>query len=197
MLPESFWNFRLWDFLLRVDDLEAERVRQEGCGHCGGVLHCAGYGRKPRGVPYLLGSKRADSDPVPPGPHSTSARSSKPRSEPAPRSPDDSRRASAASNPRSSPRAGGAISNWPTVEQRKRAQRFATSQPGLDGPSFLVSLGLPVAPESVDQPSPFMKDASSARKPRRRDRPHHPRETLREETAVHGPRDQPSRHHEN
>ena len=60
MLPESFWNFKLWDSLLRVDDLEAERVRQEGCGHCGGVLHCAGYGRKPRGVTDLLGSKRAD-----------------------------------------------------------------------------------------------------------------------------------------
>lgn len=60
MLPESLFNRKLWDFLLLVDCREADRVREAGCYHCGGVLHSAGYVRKPRGVPYLLGSKRAD-----------------------------------------------------------------------------------------------------------------------------------------
>ena len=31
MLPESLNNRKLWDFLLRVDEFEAERVREEGC----------------------------------------------------------------------------------------------------------------------------------------------------------------------
>ena len=60
MLPGSLFNRKLWDFLLRVDELEAERVREAGCGGCGGVLHSAGYVLKPRGVPYLLGSQRSD-----------------------------------------------------------------------------------------------------------------------------------------
>ncbi len=60
MLPELVFNRKLWDFVLQIDCREAERVREEGCRHCGGVLHSAGYGRKPRGVPYLLGAKRGD-----------------------------------------------------------------------------------------------------------------------------------------
>ena len=60
MLPETLFNRKLWDFLLRVDFREAGRVRKAGCRHCGGVLHSANYLRKPRGVPYLLGAKRSD-----------------------------------------------------------------------------------------------------------------------------------------
>ena len=60
MLPESLNNRKLWDFLLRVDEFEAERVREEGCRHCGGVLHLRGYVRKPRGIEYLRGSKHAE-----------------------------------------------------------------------------------------------------------------------------------------
>ena len=60
MLPETLFNRKLWDFLLQVDVREAERVRDAGCGQCGGVLHSANYLRKPRGVPYLLGEKRAE-----------------------------------------------------------------------------------------------------------------------------------------
>ena len=60
MLPESLNNRKLWDFLLRVDEFEAERVREEGCRHCGGVLHSGGYVRKPRGIEYLLGTKHAE-----------------------------------------------------------------------------------------------------------------------------------------
>ena len=60
MLPESLFNRKLWDFLLRVDELEAERVREAGCVHRVDVLHSAGYVRKPRVVPYLLGSQRSD-----------------------------------------------------------------------------------------------------------------------------------------
>ena len=60
MLPASLYNRKLWDFLLRVDELAAERVREAGCGHCGGVLHSAGYCRKPRGDPYLLGLQPSD-----------------------------------------------------------------------------------------------------------------------------------------
>lgn len=60
MLPETLFNRKLWDFVFRIDCREAEGVREAGCRHCGGVLHSAGYVRKPRGIPYLLGAKRAD-----------------------------------------------------------------------------------------------------------------------------------------
>jgi hypothetical protein len=43
-----------FDLLGRIDEDEAERTRQRGCP-CGGVLHSAGYARKPRGGPPELG----------------------------------------------------------------------------------------------------------------------------------------------
>ena len=49
MLPESSQVGKIWDFLLQVDSREASQVRKTGCRHCGGVLHSAHYGRKPRG----------------------------------------------------------------------------------------------------------------------------------------------------
>ena len=60
MLPESLNNRKLWDFLLRVDAFEADRVREEGCRHCGGILHSGGFVRKPRGIDYLIGAKHAE-----------------------------------------------------------------------------------------------------------------------------------------
>ena len=54
MLPESSQVGKIWDFLFQADDREASRVRKAGCGHCGGVLHSAHYGRKPRGIPSAL-----------------------------------------------------------------------------------------------------------------------------------------------
>ncbi len=54
MLPESSEVGKIWDFLFQADDREASRVLKAGCGHCGGVLHSAHYGRKPRGIPSSL-----------------------------------------------------------------------------------------------------------------------------------------------
>ena len=54
MLPESLLNRMLWIFVGRIDSCEVERVRREGCGHCGGVLDCAQYMRKPRRVSSSL-----------------------------------------------------------------------------------------------------------------------------------------------
>ena len=54
MLPESSQVGKIWDFLLQVDSREASQVRKTGCRHCGGVLHSAHYGRKPRGIPSAL-----------------------------------------------------------------------------------------------------------------------------------------------
>jgi hypothetical protein len=45
---------RLFAVLLRIDVDLAEKVRGEGCGRCGGVLHRADYPRKPRGGPAGL-----------------------------------------------------------------------------------------------------------------------------------------------
>ncbi len=36
--------------LYQEDVAEAERVKAAGCPHCGGVLHCGNYQRKPRGI---------------------------------------------------------------------------------------------------------------------------------------------------
>ena len=60
MLPEPVFNRKLWSFILRIDCREAERVREADCRYCGGVLHCANHVRELRGVPVLLGAKRAD-----------------------------------------------------------------------------------------------------------------------------------------
>ena len=54
MLPEKNRVRKVWDFLLQVDSREASQVRKTGCRHCGGVLHSARYGRKPRGIPSAL-----------------------------------------------------------------------------------------------------------------------------------------------
>ena len=54
MLPESSRVCKVWDFLFEVDSREASRMRKAGCRHCGGVLHSARYGRKPRGIPSAL-----------------------------------------------------------------------------------------------------------------------------------------------
>ena len=44
-------------FLFEVDSREASRMRKAGCRHCGGVLHSARYGRKPRGIPSALAAE--------------------------------------------------------------------------------------------------------------------------------------------
>jgi len=44
---------RFFDLLLRLDEELAAEARRGGCG-CGGVLHGAAYGRKPRGGPAGL-----------------------------------------------------------------------------------------------------------------------------------------------
>ena len=49
---------RCFDLLLKLDEDLAAEARRVGCG-CGGVLHSARYGRKPRGGPAGLGPKSA------------------------------------------------------------------------------------------------------------------------------------------
>ena len=51
-------NSSIFDVLLRFDEDLAEEVRRGGCG-CGGVLHRAYYGRKPRGGPEGLRDEHA------------------------------------------------------------------------------------------------------------------------------------------
>jgi len=41
---------RVWVFLERVDEAEAEVCREAGCPRCGGALHSARYPRKPHGL---------------------------------------------------------------------------------------------------------------------------------------------------
>lgn len=54
MLLEVVQKVSLYELLYRIDlDLCAEQ-RQKGCPHCGGPLHRAFYGRKPRGGPAGL-----------------------------------------------------------------------------------------------------------------------------------------------
>ena len=43
-------NARVWAFLKRVDEAEAEACREAGCPRCGGDLHSARYPRKPHGL---------------------------------------------------------------------------------------------------------------------------------------------------
>ena len=45
---------RNWAFLEKVDAVEADRSRSEGCGHCGGRLHSATYPRKPHALAPAL-----------------------------------------------------------------------------------------------------------------------------------------------
>lgn len=51
-------NSSFFDLLLRFDEDLAEEVRRGGCA-CGGVLHRAHYGRKPRGGPARLRAEHA------------------------------------------------------------------------------------------------------------------------------------------
>ncbi len=39
-----------WEFLLRLDENTAAKVRARGCPYCGAAIHSARYRRKPRGV---------------------------------------------------------------------------------------------------------------------------------------------------
>ena len=45
---------RVWAFLKRVDEAEAEACRAAGCPRCGGALHSATYPRKPYGLAAAL-----------------------------------------------------------------------------------------------------------------------------------------------
>jgi hypothetical protein len=54
LYQELLSDTRFFELLGRIDEDEAERTRQRGCP-CGGVLHSAGYPRKPRGGPPELG----------------------------------------------------------------------------------------------------------------------------------------------
>lgn len=45
-----FSNARVWAFLKRVDEAEAERCRSAGCPRCAAALHSATYPRKPHGL---------------------------------------------------------------------------------------------------------------------------------------------------
>lgn len=52
MLHEFVQHFSLYHLLHLIDQDMAEQVRVGRCPHCGGPLHWAKYGRKPRGGPY-------------------------------------------------------------------------------------------------------------------------------------------------
>lgn len=54
MYTKLLQDVRLPRLLLRIDGDIAEKARAEGCLHCDGVLHSAGYPRKPRGAQCLL-----------------------------------------------------------------------------------------------------------------------------------------------
>jgi len=56
LYQELLSDTRLFELLGRIDGDQAERTRAQGCP-CGGVLHSAGYPRKPRGGPPELGSE--------------------------------------------------------------------------------------------------------------------------------------------
>ena len=53
LYQELLLDRSLLELLGRIDEDEAERTREQGCP-CGGVLHSAGYPRKPRGGPPEL-----------------------------------------------------------------------------------------------------------------------------------------------
>ena len=56
-------NALVWAWLHEVDEAEAARCREAGCGHCPGKLHSATYPRKPYGLAAGLrdaGTRRAD-----------------------------------------------------------------------------------------------------------------------------------------
>lgn len=63
MCPSLLGDARLYAMLLRCDVDLATRTKAAGCTTCGGVLHSARYGRKPRGatVGLPVGYDRRDS----------------------------------------------------------------------------------------------------------------------------------------
>ena len=54
MCQAFFKDARFYQFLFRIDEALATEVQSGGCAHCGGVLHSAGYPRKPRGLRSAL-----------------------------------------------------------------------------------------------------------------------------------------------
>lgn len=56
MYRELLRDARYYEFELKVDRETLAQARAEGCGSCGGVLHCAHFHRKPRGGPAGLGA---------------------------------------------------------------------------------------------------------------------------------------------
>lgn len=52
MIHEFVQQFTLYSLLHRIDQDLAEQLRLGRCPNCGGPLHRAHYGRKPRGGPY-------------------------------------------------------------------------------------------------------------------------------------------------
>ena len=54
MCQAFFKDARFYQFLFRIDEAIATEVQSGGCSHCGGVLHSAGYPRKPRGLRSAL-----------------------------------------------------------------------------------------------------------------------------------------------
>ena len=44
----------LWSMLFRIDEMEADRVKSQGCPVCGGVLDCGHYPRQPRGLSFEI-----------------------------------------------------------------------------------------------------------------------------------------------
>ncbi len=51
MMRCELQNAKFLGRLFEVDQAIAERIRSEGCPHCGGPLHVSNYPRKPRGIP--------------------------------------------------------------------------------------------------------------------------------------------------
>jgi hypothetical protein len=54
MLPELLQKSNLYSLLYRIDMDLAGQCREYGCPYCGGRLHQADYGRKPRGGPVSI-----------------------------------------------------------------------------------------------------------------------------------------------
>lgn len=57
MCQKLLRDARFQAFLLEADREIAAEAREEGCPRCGGVLHSAGFRRKPRGGPPGLGEE--------------------------------------------------------------------------------------------------------------------------------------------
>ena len=49
---------KLYDALLKIDKELASKTREDGCLHCGGVLHSAVYPRKLKTLPIKIGNSK-------------------------------------------------------------------------------------------------------------------------------------------